>query len=321
VAFGIAAAAALAYEWWARNRWRCSLRFLLGVFLLVSAALAWWWPSVSEGGRESRAVAPLHSKGFEIEWRCDAPVWLRILVGANNLRPFHHVVAITRNTDETVGKRADSKPITDTDVERVNELPYLKLLLLDRTRLTDAGLEHIKGLRELEVVYLDGTQVTDAGLEHIHDLPRLRYLDLDSTRITGVGFRHLKDLPRLQDLGLDNTDITDEALVHFKALPELRDLSLSGTKVTDAGMPHLKALTKLKIVHLDGTGVTDVGLRSLEGSRQLEKLQLNSTKVTGEGVKRLQRALPQCKIEWECEWKPPTLNERQGSAAFDQSGD
>ena len=310
VAFAIVAAVTIASEWWARRRRRHLLRCLLGAGLFVTAALAWWWLSLKQSDRESRAVAALRDKGFEVNWCCDAPVWLDILVGANHLRPFHQVVAVWRITDETDHRQPDPRPIVDTDVEHIDECSHLQSLFLNHTRITDAGLEHIKGLNELDVLELDSTQVTDAGLMHIHDLPRLRFLTLDGTRIRGDGLRYLRALPHLQDLSLDNTQITDDALPHLKALPELQDLSLDGTKVTDAGVPHLKALTRLKIVRLNGTRVTDGGLRFFEGALQLEKLELNGTKVTDNGVKRLRRALPSCTIKWEGEWEPPTADER-----------
>ncbi len=305
VAFVIVAAVASVYEWWSRRRYPYRLRCLLGAVLLIAMGLAWWWLSINECKRESRAIAALRNKGLDVSWCCGGPVWLVKLVGRNRLRPFHHVVSVRRHIyeDESgmAGDEADVSSVGDSDVNYVRKWPHLKQLFLGHTRVTDAGLKNVEGLSELDVLDLKGTLVTDAGLAYLHDLPRLRFLILDSARVTGTGLRHLKGLPHLQDLSLDNTQITDDALPNLKALPELRDLSLDNTKVTDAGVPHLKALSGVKIVRLDGTRVTDAGLRNLEGACQLEELQLKHTKVTDEGVARLQQALPKCKIEWKDE--------------------
>ena len=57
---------------------------------------------------------------------------------------------------------------------------------------------------------------------------------------------------------------------------------------------------------LSGTTVTDAGLRYLKGTGKLETLKINGTKVTTQGVKKLQEALPNCQIEWQFEWEPPS---------------
>jgi internalin A len=54
-----------------------------------------------------------------------------------------------------------------------------------------------------------------------------------------------------------------------------RRLTVSDTKVTDSGLVHLKGLTKLL------------------------ELDLRKTKVTTAGVADLQKAIPNCKIEWD----------------------
>ncbi len=322
-ALGIATGVAASYEWWRRRRFRYSLRCLLGVFVLVSLALGWWRTSICRYERESPAVAALRDKGFIVTFCCDAPVWLRILIGANHLRPLHRAIELCAPSAQAIDSGGDPRRITDSEMQQVQELHQLQflslsgtrvtdaglrridaltrlgVLRLDGTRVTDVGLRHIDALTRLEVLELDRTRVTDAGLEHIHDLPRLRWLSLENITITGAGLQHLKGLPELQDLGLDGTQVTDAALPQLVAFPQLQDLGLSGTKVTDVGLQHLRGLTKLKIVCLNNTRVTDAGLRHFEGALQLEELQLHGAKVTAEGVVKLQQALPKCQIEWD----------------------
>lgn len=293
--FGILGAVSVAFEWWRRRRFRYSLRCLFGVVLLFAVALAW---SFSHIQPESRAAAALHNNGFEVDMRCDAPVWLKGLVGANHLPSFYHVVAVrTAEMGELTPEEAERRMrAVGIIAEHIAHLRYLQHLFLNNEAVTDSDLKCIEGLAELEVLYLDDTRVTDAGLAHIHDLPRLRFVDLDNTKITGAGFRHFRRLPRLQDLSLDGTQVTDAALPYLKALPQLQTLSLTGTKVTDSGLQHLKGLTGLKTVLLGGTRVTDAGLRHFEAAVQLERLEVNDTKVTVEGVRRLQQALPDCEV-------------------------
>jgi hypothetical protein len=316
----IVATIALIYDRWARRRWQYSLRTLLGAGLLIAVVMGWWRQSINERNQDAQAATTLRDKGLDVYWRCDAPTWLRDLVGANHLRPFHHVVSVSVRIDEG-GDYVDTSSVVDADLKRISNWSHLQQLFLDGAGITDAGLDNIKGLHELESLSLEGTQITDAGLENIHDLPRLVSIMLNRTKVTGAGLRFLHDLPCLDDLSLDNTQITDDSLHYLKTLPELRSVWLNDTKVTDAGLPHLKALAKLKRLYLNGTSVTDAGLRHLEGARQLERLDLNNgTKVKAEGVKRLQQALPNCSIEWRWHWDSPVAGKRQIPAPTREKG-
>ena len=64
---------------------------------------------------------------------------------------------------------------------------------------------------------------------------------------------------------------------------------------------YLKGLTGMRDLDLARATVTDAGLMNLRQMTKLEKLDLTGTKVTDEGVKELQKALPNCQIQW----KPP----------------
>jgi hypothetical protein len=169
-ASAILASLAAACEWWKRRRWRYSLRSLLGAFILVAAALGWWRTSMDRYQRQSRAVADIVRKGFEVRWSCDAPVWLDILVGPNRLRVFHRVTSVSSYNFfiAPAGKRPDLDAVTDAD------------------------LASFADLSELESLFLDGTRVTDAGLERLHHLTRLRYLDIVGTSVTDEGVKKLR---------------------------------------------------------------------------------------------------------------------------------
>ena len=58
-------------------------------------------------------------------------------------------------------------------------------------------------------------------------------------------------------------------------------------------------LTDVEVLKLDGTGVTDNELPPLTAMTGLKQLSLRRTKVTAAGFATLQKALPNCKIEWD----------------------
>ncbi len=69
-------------------------------------------------------------------------------------------------------------------------------------------------------------------------------------------------------------------------------------KATDKDLPTLAQLAGLAELNLIGADVSDAGLDQLRDLRTLEKLNLHQTNVTAAGVAALQKALPNCKIEW-----------------------
>ena len=76
--------------------------------------------------------------------------------------------------------------------------------------------------------------------------------------------------------------------------------------VSDDGLSHLKGLKDLKQLSLTNTKVTDAGLTHLVGLAKLDKLLLKGTRVTPASVAALQKALPNCKIEWDDPTKAKT---------------
>jgi hypothetical protein len=186
-ALGLVIVTATVCEWARRRRWRYSLRSALGVFVLISVALGWWLGTRDGCNREIRAVAGLRAKGCEITRSCNAPVWLRMLVGASYLSSFTHVASIhtTFHDPDREDNALTLSQIDDDDVECLREVRHLRHLYLNGTAITDDGLRHIGRLTELEGLSLiESTQITDAGLEQLKGLNRLQLLDLEGTQIT-----------------------------------------------------------------------------------------------------------------------------------------
>jgi len=111
-------------------------------------------------------------------------------------------------------------------------------------------------------------------------------------------------LTKLEWLFLDGSDVTDDGLPHLNRLVYLEMLSLSDTQVTNAGLVQLKTLPRLRCLFLEGTSVTDGGLAHLAQLTSIELLSLRGTRVTAEGVEKLQRAVPNCEIQYGPRFHP-----------------
>ena len=81
-------------------------------------------------------------------------------------------------------------------------------------------------------------------------------------------------------------------------LGKVKELILSGTKLTDAGLEDVAKVKNLSKLSLQVNDITDTGLKEVAKLTQLERVQLYETNVTEEGVADLQKALPDCKIDW-----------------------
>ncbi|MEQ1904003.1 MAG: hypothetical protein ABL888_07475 [Pirellulaceae bacterium] len=123
-------------------------------------------------------------------------------------------------------------------------------------------------------------------------------VDGDNNPISDAELRRIKSLTNYLCLNLHNTAITDRGLEHLKGLPRLYSLGLRNTEITDAGLVHLKGLSSLKHLYLHNTAITDAGLAHLKGLTNIKSLYLRGTKVTKSGVAELQKALPNCRIEY-----------------------
>ncbi|MBS0207575.1 MAG: SUMF1/EgtB/PvdO family nonheme iron enzyme [Planctomycetes bacterium] len=119
-------------------------------------------------------------------------------------------------------------------------------------------------------------------------------------QIIDADLLHLLDLKSLNSVMLnEQTMIADEGLGILQGIPTLQGLILSGTGVSNSGLSYLKSIRALRVLYLDGTAINDNGLAHLYGLKTLSVVRLNKTKVTAAGVAALQRALPNCKIEWD----------------------
>ena len=104
----------------------------------------------------------------------------------------------------------------------------------------------------------------------------------------------------LTDLVIGATKVSD--------LSPLRGMGLTRLQVQgNANVTDLHALEGMPLVELncDGTHVAD--LTPLASCKSLKSLKVAKTQVTASAVPALQKALPNCKIEWDdpAKVKPP----------------
>jgi hypothetical protein len=83
-------------------------------------------------------------------------------------------------------------------------------------------------------------------------------------------------------------------------------MALSALACQNTGVSDLSALKGMPLMSVNCISTQVSDLSSLEDCRSLRRLQCNGTKVTPASVAALQKALPNCKIEWDDPAKPKT---------------
>ena len=111
-------------------------------------------------------------------------------------------------------------------------------------------------------------------------------------------------------LGIRGHGPCDEDLAKLKGLPELKVLVLNGDNLTDNGLSHLGQMTRIERLGLVSGRVTDAGLEHFKGLRNLEYLELYLPHVTEEGIEELEKALPNCTINWRASKMIPRMESR-----------
>jgi hypothetical protein len=128
------------------------------------------------------------------------------------------------------------------DIRSPKDLPARPLRVLDfrAERATDTELDRLKGLKYIKHLRLRNTTIGDNGLAHLKDLTMLVSLDLRGTRVGDAGLAHLKGLTNLEELSLADCAVSDAGLKHLHGMRKLRELDLGGTKVTAEGTAALR---------------------------------------------------------------------------------
>ena len=151
-----------------------------------------------------------------------------------------------------------------TDLSPLNGMTSLKIVNIGDTELSDVA--PLQGM-SLESLLLIGNRATG-------DLTPFK--NMTSLKLLWVGYQNISSLESLRGLALT-------------------DLNIGATKVSD--LKPLAGLTSLTRLTMHDTPIAD--LSPLAGCRNLVALKANKTQVTAAQVAALQKALPNCKIEWD----------------------
>lgn len=169
----------------------------------------------------------------------------------------------------------NSPALDDSMFDVLAKLPKLSSIEVaaQGTGITGRGLGRLKLLNSVTI--LQCSSLTPEGLAELQTLPNMTYVNLDGSRCTSSHVAVLSKL-KLGQLLLNSTEIDDSSA---KILGEMSTLTTLGMRdcrqFSDAGLSELKTLSRLNYINLMGT------------------------QVTAAGVADFQKALPECRIEWD----------------------
>lgn len=176
--------------------------------------------------------------------------------------------------------------LTDEDIKPLTQM--VKLTSLDLSRNHIRSIDSLKGLTNLTYLCLWNNQIND--ISSLERLTRLTALDLIDNQISDIS--SLKNLTNLTNLYLSFNQISD--ISSIKGLTNLTELYLAYNQITYLGS--LKGLKNLNTLSLNGTPINDITpLRELSN---LKNLYLSVTQISEVNKKELQKALPDCNIEY-----------------------
>jgi Leucine-rich repeat (LRR) protein len=157
--------------------------------------------------------------------------------------------------------------VTDTDLRKLLQLPYLATLDLSLTRITDQGMQEIKnlpGIVDLNLYFAE--YVTDEGLAAIKGWKRLKRLNVHGTKVSDTTLEHISSIPTLEQLNVGSAMITDVGLERLTSMPNLKELTIGGNKLGDAGLQSLRQMPGLTYLDLNGRQGTDANIWAISMS-------------------------------------------------------
>ena len=157
--------------------------------------------------------------------------------------------------------------VTDTDLRKLKQYPYLTDLDLSLTRITDQGMQEIKnlpGIVDLSLYFAE--YVTDEGLAAIKGWKKLKRLNVHGTKITDTGLEHVAGISTLEQLNIGTAMITDIGLERLTSMPNLKALTMGGNKLGDAGLQALRQMPGLTYLDLYGRQGTDANIWAISMS-------------------------------------------------------
>jgi Leucine-rich repeat (LRR) protein len=177
---------------------------------------------------------------------------------------------------------------------KLSDLSPLKGMKLTRLECYDTKVSDLSPLQGMPLAYLMCNQTQVSDLSPLRGMP-LTYVLIGSTLVSDLS--PLQGMP-LTTLRLNHTQVSD--LSPLKGM-KLANINCGVTPLSDLSPLRGMPLTELLC---GSTKITDI--LPLEDCKGLKTLQATKTKVTPAQVAILQKALPNCKIEWDDPAKPKT---------------
>ena len=228
---------------------------------------------------------PSNGEARGIEFDSKNAVWQLREAGALLVEDEHQMVSSANLKGNHFG---------DREFTFLRQLPNLRELKAENTRVSDRGLKALAGLRRLEILEIQGGHLTNECLAVVKALNALNWLRLEDLEIESDGLRSIRKLPQIQTLHLPNTSVNDRALAHIGTLTNLQWLDLSDTNVTGKRLHELESLKNLDWINLSDTAVDNAALEYLGQLERLEIVQLAHTKVSDDGLAALSK-LRECR--------------------------
>jgi hypothetical protein len=196
---------------------------VLVVLLLAGSALAVrLGPIIARENNARRVVSRVG--GYAEPYR-RGPRWLRRWVGDERMGWLDGIASVAadktsfgdaelaclRGLADLEELSLNETNVTDDGMRYLEDMPSLRYLFLNHTRISSAGLAHIKGLRNLESLSLVNTDVGDEGMKYLAELSHLEYLDVCRTRVTDDAIPHIKQMPALTECRAYGSDMSMSA--------------------------------------------------------------------------------------------------------------
>jgi Leucine-rich repeat (LRR) protein len=246
--------------------------------------------------KQKRQKSAKRTKSFGI-FCCFLPFLLPPILQLNWINEAGGTMTRDR-TGRITGVDLRSSWVTDSDLPRLVDLPYLTHLDLSLTRITDHGMQQLKnapGIVDLNLYYAE--QITDEGMAAVRGWKKLKRINLRGTKITDTTLEHLANVTTLESLDAGFAQITDVGLDRLTSLPNLKELAIGGNKLTDAGLQSLRQFPGLTSLSLGGSQRTDSGLWSISLTesgldavitlKELRELRLDGMPVSARWLEKL----------------------------------
>jgi hypothetical protein len=252
-------------------RWRIWIAAAVAVPVLLSLSAIW------RSGARDRLIAELEAKGGGYLESHAQPVHIRAIAPILGMqdKPQYSVTlsgeqfddAWLATTDDLAALHPNCLQLLNTrlsreSMHRLLEKHQLERLIAYDVPLTDSEMELLQDDVDLMDVHLRNTQVTDAGLRLI-PMANLYALDVSGSPITGPVIQECLAGTELLSITLDGRQFTPELVKFLGTFPRLQQIGLVGTEITDEHLQLLSTMPALTGLALDETSVSPEAITAI----------------------------------------------------------